>query len=214
VVVFATILLLLTGTLAFFALEHNNALKDYTIPEKLLISFFNSVTPRTAGFSTLNVGGLAPLTLLMVIALMFIGASPGGTGGGIKTTTAVVFTGFIKKAWRGGSHINLFHKRIPNGLVDKALAITAMAFALISAVTCLLVLVDKLPVLPALFETTSAFATVGLSTGITPSLSPIAKYLLMFTMYCGRVGVLTSLLVLSRSRKTPEIVLPEGELIL
>ncbi|MFH0875677.1 MAG: potassium transporter TrkG, partial [archaeon] len=212
VVGIATLLLLFLGTFFFFLLEYKNSLAKYSLGDKLLISFFNSVTPRTAGFSTLPVKTFLPLTLLFIIALMFIGASPGGTGGGVKTTTVAVIWGYFKKCVRRKENINILRRRVKDNLLDKAVAITLLSISLICAVSSLIVFFDKIPLLEAFFETTSAFGTVGLSAGITPYLSAFAKYLIMLTMFMGKIGVLTILLSFKIDEKNAEVVYPSADL--
>ena len=194
--------------------EYDNpaTLGKYSLGNKLLISFFNSVTPRTAGFSTVPVASFYKLTLLGIVFLMFIGASPGGTGGGIKTTTVAIFWAYLKKCVRGRKNINLVNRRITETLLDRAIAITFLSIILIGAVSFMIAYFDKLELLPAIFETTSAFGTVGLSTGLTPHLSIIAKYFIIATMFSGKIGVLTLILFFANIKKKPEVVLPSGEL--
>jgi len=214
VVCLVTSLLLVFGTLFFFVNEYNNpaTLEKYSLGNKLIISFFNSVTPRTAGFSTVQVAGFYKLTLLGIVFLMFIGTSPGGAGGGIKTTTVAVFWAYLMKCVKGRKNINLICRRITETLLDRAIAITFLSVIFIGAVSYMIAYFDKLELLPAIFEATSAFGTVGLSMGLTPQLSIIAKYLIMITMFSGKIGVLTLILSFANIKKKPEVVLPSGEL--
>jgi len=214
VVCIVTLLLLVVGTIFFFVNEYYNpaTLKKYDLGNKLLISFFNSVTPRTAGFSTVQVASFSTLTLLGIIALMFIGASPGGTGGGVKTTTIAIFWAYLKKCIQGRKNINLISRRITDALLDRAIAITFLGIIFIGAISFIITYTDKLGFLEVVFETTSAFGTAGLSTGLTPYLSAFAKYLIMLTMFAGKIGVLTLILFFANIKKKPEVVLPSGEL--
>ena len=214
VVCIVTSLLLVAGTLFFFVNEYDNpaTLEKYSLGNKLLISFFNSVTPRTAGFSTVQVASFYKLTLLGIVFLMFIGTSPGGAGGGIKTTTVAVFWAYLMKCVKGRKNINLICRRITETLLDRAIAITFLSIILIGVVSFMISYFDKLELLPAIFETTSAFGTVGLSMGLTPQLSIIAKYLILITMFSGKIGVLTLILFFANIKKKPEVVLPSGEL--
>ena len=213
VVCIVTLLLLVVGTIVFFVNEYYNpALGKYGLGNKLLISFFNSVTPRTAGFSTVPVASFSALTLLGIIALMFIGASPGGTGGGVKTTTIAIFWAYLKKCVQGRKNINLVSRRITEALLDRAIAITFLGIILIGAISFIITYTDKLGFLEAVFETTSAFGTAGLTMGLTPYLSVFAKYLIMLTMFSGKIGVLTLILFFANIKKKPEVVLPSGEL--
>ncbi len=214
VVCIVTLLLLAVGTILFFVSEYYNpaTLGKYGIGNKLLISFFNSVTPRTAGFSTVPVAGFSTLTLLGIIILMFIGASPGGTGGGVKTTTIVVFWAYLRKCVQGRKNINLISRRITEALLDRAIAITFLGIIFIGAISFIIAYTGKFGFLEVLFETTSAFGTAGLTMGLTPYLSVFAKYLIMLTMFFGKIGVLTLILFFIGIKKKPEVVLPSGEL--
>lgn len=214
VVCIVTLLLLVVGTIFFFVSEYYNpaTLGKYGLGNKLLISFFNSVTPRTAGFSTVPVAGFSALTLLGIIALMFIGASPGGTGGGVKTTTIAIFWAYLKKCVQGKKNINLISRRITEALLDRAIAITFLGIIFIGIISFIIAYTDKFGFLQVLFETTSAFGTAGLTMGLTPYLSVFAKYLIMLTMFSGKIGVLTLILFFANINKKPEVVLPSGEL--
>ena len=213
VVCLVTFLLLVVGTIFFFVSEYYNpTLERYGLGNKLLISFFNSVTPRTAGFSTVPVASFSTLTLLGVIALMFIGASPGGTGGGIKTTTIAIFWAYLKKCVQGRKNINLISRRITEALLDRAVAITFLGIIFIGIISFIIAYTSKLGFLEVVFETTSAFGTVGLTMSLTPYLSVFAKYLIMLTMFSGKIGVLTLILFFVNIKKKPEVVLPSGEL--
>lgn len=214
VVCITTALLLVIGMLFFLAMEYNNqdTLGKYSFGQKLLISFFNSVTPRTAGFSTVPVARFFPLTIIAVILLMFIGASPGGTGGGIKTTTLAVFWAYIKSCITGTENVNLLYRRIAHDRVNRAFMITFFSMVFIVVISSLVALVDHRPLVESAFETTSAFGTVGLTMGITPMLGTFAKYLIMIAMFGGKVGVLTLILLFMEKEKKPEITLPTGEL--
>lgn len=185
--------LLGAGTLLILLLEGGNPLTLGRLPPagKLLAAFFQSVTSRTAGFSTLEIAKLREPTLLVLSVLMFIGASPGGTGGGIKTTT---FTTLLAAIWtmiRGRQDVEMYRRRVPVVVIYKALTIALVAIALVVTMTILLAVLEGLQVIPALFEVVSAFGTVGLSTGITPDLTAAGKVILIITMFLGRVGLLT-----------------------
>lgn len=214
VVCLTTTLLLLFGMIFFLMVEYNNqnTIGKYRLEQKILISFFNSVTPRTAGFSTVPAANFFPLTLITIIILMFIGASPGGTGGGIKTTTVAVFWAYIKSCITGEEHVNLLYHKIVQDRVNKAVMMTFFSLVFISVVSFLIAAIDNKPLLQSTFETTSAFGTVGLTMGITPMLGTIAKYLIMLTMFCGKVGVLTLILFFMKKEKKSEIVFPTEEL--
>jgi trk system potassium uptake protein TrkH len=189
--------LILLGGCVFFLLEYHQALDGLSFKGKAFTSFFQSVTARTAGFHTISIPTLTSPTLFFLIMMMFIGASPGSTGGGIKTCTVGVL---IAGAWsmlRNRNNIHVFKKSIPKAIFTKAMIITGLAVCWIVVFTMLLSFVESrneaMPnyFLRILFEVTSAFGTVGLSTGITPILSSLGKILIMITMFVGRVGPLT-----------------------
>jgi trk system potassium uptake protein TrkH len=198
-----TAALLLGGMLVFLALEWDNVLRGLPVEERLLASWFQSVTPRTAGFNTIDYGRASPDTLLVTIFLMFVGASPGSTGGGLKTTTFGLLVALVIARWRGRGRASVFRRTIPHAVMDRALTLTLLAWALVSMAIGLLVLTEThgLPFavaeprfLALMFEAVSAFGTVGLSTGITSSLSPAGKLVLVALMFAGRVGPLTLVL--------------------
>jgi len=213
-VLLATAVLITAGTLLVLALEFDNprTLGALSGPGKALAAFFQAVTPRTAGFNTVDTGALTEPTLMLLVALMFIGASPGGTGGGIKTTTFVAPLVVIWSSIRGAPEPVLFKRRIPTYVVNKAVTVAFISAAFVVTMATLLTRVDRIPFLQALFEVASGFGTVGLSTGITPTLSAPAQVLLMLTIFSGRVGLLTLAFGLTRRQRPPHIRYPEERL--
>lgn len=193
VVLVTTAALIVAGTVVIFLLELNNptSLGPLSPLGKVLAAYFQAVTPRTAGFSTLPIGNLRGATQLFIILLMFIGASPGSTGGGIKTTTFATLFIAVRSVVTGREDVEVFERRIPHRTVYRALAVSMMSLALVIGVAMALSIVCPHGVLPVLFEATSAFGTVGLSTGITPTLPVLGKILIICTMFAGRVGPLT-----------------------
>jgi len=182
----------------------------------VLASFFQSVTPRTAGFNTVDIGSLTQPTLLLLIFLMFVGGSPGGTAGGIKTTTFTVLIFLLINAYRERAPIVISGRTIPLKTIRKAVFIFGFALTLILVSTFLILLNQghELTFLQVLFEVTSAFGTVGLSTGITTKLSTFSRLIIILTiltMFIGRVGPLTIMVSFS-FRKTKAIPqYPEGD---
>jgi trk system potassium uptake protein TrkH len=187
-----TILLLLIGTVFIFLFEKNNpdTLGNFTISGKILSSFFQAVTPRTAGYNTIKIGLMRPISLFLVMFLMFIGASPGGTGGGIKTTTFALLLGIVKGVAQEKNRVEYFHRRIPSEIIYRATAQTILPFFLVFIVTMIIMSYQPGNPIHVLFEVISAFGTVGLSTGITPTLFSLSKFLLVIMMYYGKVGLL------------------------
>lgn len=209
-----TIVLLVAGTLLVFFLERDNSvtLAPLTPEDKILGAFFQAVTPRTAGFNSIAQDGMRVSTCLVTIVLMFIGASPGGTGGGIKTTTFYTLVRYVRAIIRGEDDVTLGKRRIPGTVVNRAIAVFLLSAGLILVDTFILTLTENASFLDILFEVTSAFGTVGLSRGITPSLSSIGKMVLILTMFAGRVGPLSLAMALSRQGRASEIRYPEGKI--
>jgi trk system potassium uptake protein TrkH len=195
--------LIAVGALLILLLEWSNTLAPLDAQGKLLGSYFTAVTPRTAGFNTLDTAGLRPATQFLIILLMFIGASPGSTGGGIKTTTFGLLVAAVWSQGRGHDEVVILGRRIPVEQVNRALAVAMVSAGLVAAVTLLLCLTEQAEFLAVLFETASAFGTVGLSMGITPRLSTLGRALIILTMYTGRVGPLTLVFALAQSRRPP-----------
>ena len=193
IVIIITVILLIVGFLLILGLEFDNTETMGKLPfiEKMGSAFFLSVTPRTAGFNTLPTGALRSSTLFLVIVLMFIGASPGSTGGGIKTTTFGVLLITVWNMMIGKQDIEIYNRRLEEDVVFKALSITILSLGLVVFVTIILTVTEKMEFLRVLFETVSAFGTVGLSTGITAKLSSFGRLLITITMFAGRVGPLT-----------------------
>lgn len=196
VVIFTTVILLVVGTVIFAFLEWNGVLKEHpTLWGKLVTSFFGSVTPRTAGFNTVNISALSRPTLLITILLMWIGASPASTGGGIKTSTFAVAMMNIYAVIRNKPRIDYSGREIPQDSVNRAFAIIVLSWFVIGIGFTIISQVEwNIPFLSILFECVSAYATVGLSLGITPQLSDISKITLIVVMFVGRVGAITILI--------------------
>ena len=211
VVILTTMLLIVLGALFFFFLEHNNpnTIGKLSFPDKILASYFQSVTPRTAGFNTIDFAKIMPATALITMILMFIGASPGGTGGGIKTTTFALIIATIVATLRGSKNTILFNRRIPAETVRRAFTIAVLACTAIGVAIFFLGNTENFNIKEISFETISAFGTVGLSLGITPFLSPVGKIIIMLIMFIGRVGPLTLLLALTMDQKESKIRPPK-----
>lgn len=186
-------MLLAVGTVVFLLIEYSNPLTLSTLSgsEKLMSSFFQSVVPRTAGFYSVDMSGLYDTTVFFMVILMFIGGSPGSTGGGIKTTTFGTLMLTTISVIKGEKDVVAYRKRISNDIINRSLAIATIGIILVIGVSFILTVTESATFLDVLFETTSAFATVGLTRGITPNLTDFAKVVLTFTMYAGRVGPLT-----------------------
>ncbi|MEB3120135.1 MAG: TrkH family potassium uptake protein [Snowella sp.] len=197
VVIRATSLLLVLGTIAFLFIESQNpnTIAEFNLKDKLMAAWFQSVTTRTAGFNTIDNGKLAVNSLLITMILMFIGASPSGTGGGIKTTTVSILANCTRSVLRGKESVIVFKRTIPPPLVLKAIAVVFGSVITVIIVTSLITFIEfkltsSVAAVAILFEVVSAFGTVGLSMGITASLSGVSQLLIVAMMYIGRVGVI------------------------
>jgi len=203
--------LIIIGALMFFLLELKNpqSIGNVTFSTKILSSFFQSVTARTAGFNTMHISKLNYSTLLILAMLMFIGASPGGTGGGIKTTTFAAVTAGAFSSLRGRKHVTLGRKRLPESLIHRALTLTFIAMFFIIFSTIGLLVLEKCSLAEALFEVISAFGTVGLTTGITSSLTTASKIILILCMFIGRIGISTLSIAIAIRGTANKIIHPE-----
>ncbi len=204
VVLFISFFLIIIGTVLTLIIEYKNpdTLGKLSITDKVFASLFQSVSTRTAGFNTIPIGVLAVPTVFLYILLMFIGASPGSTGGGIKTTTFGLVIMGIYGTLTNKTDLEIGKRRISWEVFNRATAIVSIAILYVSLIVFLLTIIEKnMDFLSILFETVSAFATVGLSRGITPNFSDVSKWLIIITMFVGRVGPLTVALFLSASTK-------------
>jgi len=207
--------LILTGMAVILATEWGNPATLGALPpgERLLAAAFQSVTPRTAGFNTVPIGQFRDGTLLVLIVLMVIGASPGSTGGGIKTTTFWVLLASVHAILTGRDEIVVFERRLSRLLTDKALVILVLTLAVLLATTALLTATEPFPFLDVLFEAVSAFGTVGLSTGITSELSVLGRLLLPLTMLVGRLGPITVALAVAQRQRAAGVRYPEDRVM-
>lgn len=215
VVIFMTIMLIALGTGLFFAIEYNNPMTIGNLngTAKITASLFQSVVSRTAGFNSVNIGAIKDTSTFLLIILMFIGGSPGSTAGGIKTTTFGVLVVTAISTVRGKDDVVIFNKRISEEIMKKSLSIMFISITLIIIVSFILTITEDATFLDLLFETTSAFATVGLTRGITPSLSQIGKLIIILTMYVGRVGPLTMAFAISKQSSQKKYRYSEGNII-
>lgn len=198
IILYSTLLLIVAGTLFFYLLETNKIMSGMNVFEKISTSFFQSVTTRTAGFNTIDIGSLSLPILLFMMMLMFIGASPGSTGGGIKTTTFFIIFKSVIATIKGHKQVISYKSTISFNSINKAYSIVVFSISLIFTSTFLLSITETdMDFTQLLFEEISAFATVGLSTGITPNLSEAGKIIIILSMFIGRIGTLTLALSLS-----------------
>ncbi len=200
IVLIATAGLILTGAVCFYFLEMDNILRGASIQTMILASFFQSVTARTAGFNTVDIGMLTNSTILVIMALMFIGASPGSTGGGVKTTSFSLLLLFMINRMKGNENVNIANRTIPKEQIEKTISIVFSSAIIIGIIIAVLLLAggsnadplaSRYQFIEYAFETFSAFGTVGLSMGVTPKLNDFQKYTIILMMFIGRVGPLT-----------------------
>jgi len=209
-----TIILLIVGTLGFYWLEKSNTLSGINLTESLISSFFQSATARTAGFNTVDISQITVPAMVLLIFLMFIGGSSGSTAGGIKTSTFFLLVASVISTSRGSSQIEIGNRHISSGIVSKALSIFFYGIAInLIGVFILSISESQLPLVDITFEQVSAFGTVGLSRGITTSLSSVGKIVIIATMFLGRVGTLTFAIALSTRAISQNYKLPEEELM-
>jgi trk system potassium uptake protein TrkH len=208
VVLVTTAILLASGTLLFFVAEFTRSMADFSWTERILVSYFLAVTPRTAGFNTVDTASLTDLSLFITIILMFAGASPAGTGGGVKTSTVALLALNIRAILRQREEVEVFYRTIPRETVHKALVIIALSFSLINLFTIALLLADDVRFLPAMFEVVSAFGTVGLSMNLTPSLTAAGKVIIIVVMFIGRIGPLTMALAMGAQQERARFAYP------
>ncbi|MBU8922967.1 MAG: TrkH family potassium uptake protein [Bacteroidales bacterium] len=205
-VIATTVILVLAGWSLILLSESKGEISSISIKDKLLTTLFQSVTARTAGFNTLDISRLAPGTLFMLVMLMFVGASPGSCGGGIKTTSLAVFMAIFKSKIAGRRNMSLFKRTIPDDVISRALAVFILAVLVVTAGLISLLITEMTTnhagneyFLSYLFEAVSAFGTVGLSMGITSSLTEAGKLVIIMLMMVGRVGLLTVAYVVTRA---------------
>jgi len=214
-----TLILILLGFIAIFFMEMNNpkTLGALHFPSKFSAALFQSVTARTAGFNTISIADLRPTSLFFMMILMFIGASPGSTGGGIKTTTFVSILLFLRSIFYGHEHVTIKERTLPYSLIKKSFAIASLGVSWVVILISFLLLTEDAGFLEIVFEAVSAFGTVGLSMGLTPDLSLAGKIAIMLTMFFGRVGLITVALAIGvnqNSHALSHLKYPEEKIII
>ncbi|MCH1959157.1 TrkH family potassium uptake protein [Romboutsia hominis] len=218
IVLITTVALILVGTSLILVLEYNNpkTIGNLGVGGKVLASFFQSVTTRTAGFNTVNLTAMHENSLFIMIILMFIGAAPASTGGGVKVTSIATLVLTVKSFILGKEDIEVGARRIGTSIVRKSLGIFLIGIIVVLSGTIIITITDpSFSLIEAGFEVVSAFATVGLSLGGSPNLSTLGKIFIMLFMFMGRVGSLTIFMaIMSRkTKKNPPIRYPEGKII-
>lgn len=205
--------LLIIPTILFMIFEWNFTMSGMDGQTRFLASFFSAVTARTAGFNTVDTGALSPASKLLTIILMFIGGSPGSTAGGAKTTTLFVIVAYLISNLKGDHGINVFKRRLPNDCVNKATLVIGMNMSLfLIATIAIMGIQPELGFSDVLFETVSAIGTVGMTTGITRDLCMASRIIIMFLMFCGRIGSLSFALSFTSNKRKPMLEQPEEQI--
>ena len=206
--------LLTVGTLGIFVLEYAGSLAPLPWHEKWIAAAFQSVTARTAGFNTLNLAHFSNGALLFMILLMWIGGSPASTAGGVKTTTFGVMLATLRAVLRSREEVELFNRRLAPSAIQKALSVVFISSALQAFLLLFMLSIENESFHAILFETVSAFNTVGLSTGITAKLSPVGKFILSIAMFIGRIGPLTVAFSLAERVSRGKYTYPQERVII
>ena len=209
-----TAILIVVGTILFFICEYDNTLRGMNFGTQLNASLFQSISPRTAGFASVDIAKEYDFTKIITVVLMFIGASPAGTGGGIKTTTFVILAATVFSVMRGSDETIILKRRVDKGTVYRSLSIFFGALFVVLTTTGIILTADpEVNGIDALFEATSGFGTVGLTAGVTQTLSTISKFFVSCTMFIGRVGPVSLGLALALHKGRRGAILPEGRVI-
>lgn len=216
-VLITTAILILFGAAAFFVSEYSNTLSNHNLAQQINISFFHSISSRTAGFSAVDLNKTYDITKFITVILMFIGASPVSTGGGIKTTTIVVIFATVISVLKGKEETVFLKHKINQKVVNSAIAISVISLTYILIITGIIAAIEHeqgISMFNILLETTSAYSTTGLSASVTTSLEVASKIILIVTMLIGRVGPLSLFLSISGRKPNPNgKILPEGKII-
>ncbi len=211
IVLTATVILIVTGTFIIYWIEHKPNLLQYGLKTQYLMSFFQSVTLRTAGFNTMDISKLCPATYFIMMLFMFIGGASGSTAGGIKVNTLGVAWAYIRSVFTGREDVVLFKHSISKDLVNQAFLVILLSLTIVFSGTMLLVLFENKRFLQVAFEAFSAFGTVGLSTGITPTLTGAGKLTITLLMFIGRLGPMTIVAAVARKGEKYDIKYPESQ---
>jgi trk system potassium uptake protein TrkH len=214
IVLITSCILIFSGMLIIYALEHGNSLLRYDLGTQYIASFFQSVTLRTAGFNTIDFSTLNRFTYLLMILFMFIGGASGSTAGGIKVNTLALIGGYFHSLLKNKEDVTLYNHSISNDLINRAFFITFLYIIIIFLATLILSMTEASDVLSILFEVVSAIGTVGLSTGITQNLTTGGKLAVVILMFIGRVGPLTVVVSLAQRKKSRPITYPQGNIII
>ena len=212
IVLCGTTFLLILGFVSYFISEYNCTMKNFSLIDRIYSSYFQSVTTRTAGFNTIDTSALSKPSVFTSVLFMFIGASPGSTGGGIKTTAFVILVVAVIAMLRGSRDVNIFKRKVSESIINKVMVLITISLTLLSVMIFLLLLIEPFPFEQTVFEAFSAFGTVGLSMGITPFLSSLGKVIIIILMYFGRVGPLTLIFAISEMKAKTSYLFTEEKI--
>lgn len=214
IVLISTAVLIFGGAALLFFFERNNTIQGMPLDDKILCSLFGSVTARTAGFNTVDTAALTDSSKILTSILMFIGGSPGSTAGGIKTTTFVVLAVYVHANLKKQMHCNIMGRRLDEDSIRKASAVLCINMFSVILAVLVIVTVQPVSVTDAAFEVISAIGTVGMSTGITRDLTAVSKVVLIFLMYCGRIGSMTFALSLRGHKLEAPVKMPSEKIMI
>lgn len=213
IVFLGTGILVIGGTIAFWLIEKNTTIAGMNGWQQFLASLFSAVTPRTAGFNSVDTDALSPAGKMLTVVFMFIGGCPGSTAGGIKTATVVVLIAYTISSIRNEKHCSLYERSIPYDVISKASMVLVLNLTLaVIGTVVIMALHPDIEYSNIMFEVFSAIGTAGMSTGITRDLGTTSRLVLMFLMYLGRIGSMTFALSFVTSRRKAPIVYPEGKI--
>lgn len=215
VAILVSMILVILGTVLFLILEYNNrgTIGEMSFFKKILASFFQSVTTRTAGFNSVPFGNLTEGSVFLFCILMFIGASPGSTGGGIKTTTFGVIIFYVISVVKKRESVVIFNRRIGWEVLNRAIVVLVLSLLYVGIITLVIVSIEDFTLEQTIFEVISAFATTGLSLGITADLGTVSRILIICTMFLGRLGPMTFALAFGGSNKVEKIQFPKENIL-
>lgn len=214
IVLVTTGVLLLVGTVLFYVFERDGVLASMPEHKRWLVSFFQSVTSRTAGFNTADLSGISHSTLVIFCILMFIGGSPGSTAGGVKTTTFAILVFSAVASARRSNYITVFKKRLEEKTARQASAVVVTYVLALAAAIMVMCAVEPFSLTSIVFEAVSAMGTVGVTMGITSELSVVSRYIVIILMYAGRIGGLTLMLTLAEKRKQVAVKRPAEQVLI
>lgn len=220
IVLIMTSILIIVSSILFFLFENNNSLSEFSIVDKIFNSYFQVVTPRTAGFNSLDFALLHNKTIFLIIILMFIGGSPGGTAGGIKTTTFYIVVSHIINSLKGRENLNIFKKRIDEETIKKSYFIFNITILILTLSIFILLITENQNPFKVIFEVFSAYGTVGLSVGgelknvsLSANFTPYGKIVIIFLMLVGRVGILTAINIFLTADRKEHFLYPKTKVI-